>query len=688
MVASVQRSATSYPDRQPLHVWSSALVVAVLLLLVGCGAQRPAKVPGETDIEVSEVTIRAPNGKSLTVDYAPLLQRLGMRADSLVLPGRYYGPFREAEDRRRVIAFWQTYGYFDVQVDEPLTLFADDEKSVAITWLVTENTRYPIASVHLLHAPEAYDEQLQELIPFSAGEQQVDLERFRKVRIAMAERLRNDGFAHAMVYSRAFVDRSKKSIHWYYYVDAGPPTHVGAVVVDGNVKIPAELIIERAGFHPGEDYDNASRLQAEFDLLDTGAFSSAFIRPKTDTKFIIPGDAPDTGGVLRPEQVDDEGNLVLRELSPAVDLKIHVVEAPSQQFRVRAGAEFDPTRFDTALRSKLWLRNLFGPLHHVTIEGRVGYGWFWRRTGRNGLYGDAQVRYVRPGLLLRLLDFRLTGRFRQLLYPGFGLREVTAGPGVRSTLAAGLFFDVDLLFRYGKQLSFGPFDAATRDSFSLADDDEALGVELQSSLVWDRRDNPVETLSGHLLAARVTYSPGHPLGTNRYLSLSPEARGFIPLTPSFSLGARTVASWVLAAADSGVPLGPRLFGGGSWGMRGYGRDQLSPRAPSCPPPPLGPPVCANGLVGGLSLFETAMEARWLPPLKPFGAVLFTDLGGAGARYNPFAEGLSVALGLGLRLRFWYLPMALDLSYRLVAKNALQLPEDEPFLVFFRVGEAF
>jgi outer membrane translocation and assembly module TamA len=99
-------------------------------------------------------------------------------------------------------------------------------------------------------------------------------------------------------------------------------------------------------------------------------------------------------------------------------------------------------------------------------------------------------------------------------------------------------------------------------------------------------------------------------------------------------------------------------------------------------------VCEGVPVGGLSLFEGGIEGRFLPPLKPYGAVVFADVGGAGENANPFDSGVSLAAGLGLRLRFWYLPAALDVAYRIVHDNQVQKPADEPFLVFFRLGEAF
>ncbi len=215
-----------------------------------------------------------------------------------------------------------------------------------------------------------------------------------------------------------------------------------------------------------------------------------------------------------------------------------------------------------------------------------------------------------------------------------------------------------------------------------------MGPELQTSLIWDERDNPVEALRGHLLALRTTFAPPEPVATHRYLTVAPEARGFLPLSDSFAFGLRAAASWVVLDGEQGVPLGPRLFGGGSFGMRGYGRHHLSPTAWVCPSAGGTNLPCRNVPVGGLSLAEASLEGRWLPPLKPYGAIVFADAGGAGAEANPFEEGLSVALGLGLRLRFWYLPLAFDASYRLVSENSVQAPEDDPFLVFFRLGEAF
>ena len=109
-------------------------------------------------------------------------------------------------------------------------------------------------------------------------------------------------------------------------------------------------------------------------------------------------------------------------------------------------------------------------------------------------------------------------------------------------------------------------------------------------------------------------------------------------------------------------------------MRGFGRDQLSPAVGAV-------------LVGGRSLVESSAELRWLPFRKQLGAAAFIDAGQAGAGANPFADGISLAAGAGFRLRLWYVPIALDLAYRLVDSDRADVAWNR-VLAFARVGEAF
>jgi outer membrane translocation and assembly module TamA len=674
---------------------ASFVTLAMLALapagLAGC-KERPPKVPGETDVLVAAVHIEpAAPATELALPHKDLYEKLGMRPASLILTERTWSPFREAEDRRRIEAYWQGFGYFDVSVAEPkVETTADGKKE--ITWRVREGDRYAIGDVRLQHAPPDQEEALREKIPFEVGTREIDFEKYRDGRIVMQEYLRVQGYGHANVYSRSWVDKSKKSITWVYFVDAGPKTKIGAIVVDGNRRVSSESILERAGIRTGEPYTEDLRESIVRDLLDTGSFESAYVRVDTDTKFIPPGTLPDTGGELRDEQIDAQGNLVPRKLPEDVMVTIHVVEGRTRTLRLGATFEIDPARADTGLGAKVWFRDLFGSMDHLVLEGRVGYG-LWldgidRNDGQDGLYGEALVRTVHAGALGRTGDLRLSARVRHEPFPDSALREFSAGPGARFNLDKGLFIDLDLLGVYAQSLGFGPFSAAERAALSLPDDDEAGGPQLDAAITWDARNDGIEPMRGHLLRLATRLSPGEPVATNRWFDVSPDARVYLPLSDALSIGLRGSAGFVMGDDEHGIPLGGRLFGGGAYGFRGLGRKQLAPVTFDCVAPPGGTDICHTEIVGGASLAETSAELRFLKPRSQVGAVAFFDLAGASGNLNPFDVGPSLAAGLGGRLRLWYLPLAIDVGWRFVEDGETVALDDDPIAVFFRLGEAF
>ncbi len=675
--------------RVPLHRFLrhvGALVVLLVLAAAGGCQERVPKVPGETDIHVESVAIEpADPDEPLSLSHGALFERLGMRPGTFLITPRTWSPFREAEDRRRIEAFWQQHGYFDVEVSAAETTFDDASGKASITFKVRENGRYRVGSLEITSAPPARLDELRDLVPFETDDDAIDLEAFRKVRIDMQEHLKAEGFGHANVYSRFWVDKGDKRVHVRYFVDAGPETTIASVRVEGNARVPAEAIVERSGLEIGAPYKETLRESVVRDLMDTGSFAEAFVRVDTDTKFIAPGTAPDTGGELRPEQIDAEGNLVPRALPPGVNVTIHVVEAPRVNIRLRAGVEVDPARADTYLSSRFTFRDVLGPMGHLVLEGGLGYGWLFGTPAEDpaGLCGDATIRTVHAGALGRLGDLRTTAQYEGGLFPSAYLHTLRTGPGVRTTIAKGFVFDVDLYAMWSRALGFGPFSAAEREALSLPSRDDAYGPELEAAIVWDTRDEPVEAMRGVLLGLRSKLSPGDPIATHRYLDLAPDARVFIPLAAPVSVGLRASGDWVFLEDDEGVPLGARLFGGGSHGFRGYGRQLFSPTIARC-----FDTFCTDIAVGGKSLVETSAELRLLPPRVPYGGVVFADFGGVSGDENPFAQGVWLAAGVGARLRLWYLPLAIDVAYRILAESAIQGIDDAPIHVFFRLGEAF
>jgi len=673
------------PSPAPARRRSLVLLVLTALLTTGCWSNRD-KLPGDTKYRIRNVTFE---GASFEPG-DPLRRKIGFRPDGLLFPGHDYNPYREGEDRRRIIAFWQTKGFFDIQVEGPWVKKDEEAKMADVRWKLTEGPKYKIGSVQVVNAPKDLQEGLDDLVPFEVGDD-IELEVYRLARVELADYVRYRGYAHTEVYSRTFIDTDKKVVHWYYYVDAGPKTRVGKVSVTGNVAIPKDVILRRIGLKTGDPFDKKIQLKREADLYDTGAFAVVKMKTTADVEFLIGKLPPDTGGTMRPDMVAEDGTFIGRQtLSPDIDIVINVVEASSTQVRAGLGGQAELTRLDAYARGNFLFRNLFGPLHHLTIDLKAGYGWLFRASNDEplGVYGHGEIRYDYAGLIARLLDFRIFGRMDERLFPGFHTRKVTAGMGFRTAISRQLFLDIVPQFRWEQPIAYLDDGVALNASDMMLTNDTMYGFELAAAIVWDARDNRVEALKGHLLKASLEFGPGGPLSTHRYLKLDADVRGFVPIAQYISIGMRAKGSWVLLGEeDKGVPAGVRLFGGGAYGSRVFNTHALTAFSDICKTSQSGDQVCESQGMGALSLVEASLELRWLPFRQQLGAVGFVDLGAAGGGANPFENGVDVSVGVGARVRLWYLPMALDIAVR-VTEEPGQNEFLDRLLVFFRLGEAF
>jgi outer membrane translocation and assembly module TamA len=678
----------------PLSRFHRGFTAALRLVLVaplagclggGCAQVRPAdRSPGETDTKVHRVSIVAKDGSKLPVAPSPLLPKLGQRAGGLVYTDRYFNPYRLAEDKRRVLVWLQTLGYLDAVVEEPRVVRDEAKHEVDITFVVTPNERYRWGEVVFVGVPEDAREAVAKHQKAFPGGTEPDLELVRVARYDMANELSRAGYGHARMLVRFHVDKETKRIGVTHLADPGPKTTIGRVTVRGANKVKEADVIARAGLFPGQPFTLTRKEKAETDLLDTGAFAAATAVTTADTEFYL-GDVPDSGGPLPDERVAEDGSLLPRTLPETIDIELRVHEAPGAKLGVRATAEADPTRGDVVASATGDFRNALGSLRHFSLRGTLGYGFFSRGDERDptGLYGSLHAQITLPGLFGRLGDARLGGGFRDQLLPGYHFREVRIGPGMRSAFSRHGFVDLEAVYRRGSLigLSNDQISAGDRSRVALPADGVSQGAELAAQIVFDARDDAAEPMKGGFLALRSAYSPGGALADQRYVLVAPEMRGFLPLRPGLSLGLRASGGVIVGETSAGVPLGPRLFGGGAYGFRGFGRDRLSPRVTAC----AADGSCRTPVVGGLSLVESALELRYLPPLAQAGLVGFVDAGGAGAGQNPFANGLDLAVGLGPRIRLWYLPIAIDVSYHFLRDSRFG---GHDVLAFLRVGEAF
>jgi len=190
------------------------------------------------------------------------------------------------------------------------------------------------------------------------------------------------------------------------------------------------------------------------------------------------------------------------------------------------------------------------------------------------------------------------------------------------------------------------------------------------SLVWDRRDDPLNPTRGTFFSA-VGQVASPVFGTESdYWKAYFKFQYFRPLIPRLDFGLTTRLG--LCAGFVAIP--ERFFAGGSNSFRGERFDRL------------GPTDDAGNPIGGLALFLVNAEMQFplFTPLRDLSGVAFFDLGNVFSEIRDFRiGGLESALGLGLRYRTPLGPVRLEMAWKLNAPDRRGRP-----LFFFTIGNVF
>jgi translocation and assembly module TamA len=126
---------------------------------------------------------------------------------------------------------------------------------------------------------------------------------------------------------------------------------------------------------------------------------------------------------------------------------------------------------------------------------------------------------------------------------------------------------------------------------------------------------------------------------------------------------------VLVTSDDRLPFDRRFFAGGGGSVRGYGYQSIGPRDLDDNP------------IGGRSVIEGALEARW--SLRgPFGIAIFADAARVGSFDNNVSQ-TSIGVGVGLRYNLGLAPLRIDVAVPLNKRDG-----DPPVQLYLSAGQSF
>jgi len=598
----------------------------------------------------------------------------------------WFDPNAWQADLRRIERFYQAEGYYQAQVISPApdTVKPEGKEAVSLIAVVREGEPTRISTVELRgleQLPEDHQRRVRVELPLKPGEVFRE-ENWEGVKELLQGRLRELGYAEAEVGGETQVDVGTLEAAVELQVKPGPRYKFGNIFVatDSNPQVAPRRIIEQAqgAVRKGEWYSETALADAQARVFAMGVFGAVKVNRG----------APDREAATVPVVVD-------------------VREAPLRSVRLGGGLGVDATRQEGRLLAEWTNRNIFGGLRRLTVRGRVGYAYlpsFYAASRgeddvKSGVIFDATTEFEQPRFLFR--DLRL----QTSLSGEKGLEQAYSFLGGR--LRSGVIWqphpDLSVFPSYNLEVyRLQGTVTANQDvpPITLGCDPTSVNCNialsyLETTVEWDRRDNPIDPRNGYYAALSIQGGGGPLFGDFTYIRLLPDLRYYRTfgleqrLTVAAKLRLGTLRPYRSKYEDekgAQSSVVTRFFSGGGNSMRGFNSRRLSPQVPvvtSAGDPtadPVIPPQFITVPVGGNSLLETSLEVRYRLT-ESLVVATFWDTGNVGcddptARcYNPLHYQPYHALGLGLRYLTVVGPIRVDIARRLnIGSPLFQLPE--------------
>lgn len=563
-----------------------------------------------------------------------------------------------ANDQKRIVRYYEARGYYHARVESADAIPAGPGK-VRLRVRVVEGPPVRVTSVEVAGldaAPEA--KQRLGKLPLANGDVFTEAG-FDAGRAALLAALTSTGWAKAEVEQHAQVDPTLDEAHVSYSVKPGQRYRFGPVFVAGAAVVPRSRVREEAEIEvkTGATFDATELPKAQARVFDLGVF----------------------GGVRVSQGPADEA----KQQIPAV---VSVREAPFRTIRAGPGFTFQATRWEADAIAGWSHRNWLGGLRKLNLDARVGYAWLptLLNPQKSGPVALFSADFTQPGVATRYVDLNLRAeveRGREQAYD-FWAERIRLGTPFKLGRLVTFVPSVNLeLYELGNIVTQNAVtESGTPNPQALQlttcpgqDPSLCLLSYFEQRLVFDFRDDPINTTRGLYVALAVQEGFSVKGNGASYLRFLPEARAFASLPFGFVLAGR--ARIGVLSGSSEVPIIARFTSGGPNLMRGYYTRQLSPVLGYCSVPLTGtPPACPSGNfqylpVGGAGLIDGSIELRF-PIAGELGGATFLDFGNV--RVNA-ADALNVAnlqyaVGAGIRYKTVFGPLRVDLAARIPGPN--------------------
>lgn len=488
----------------------------------------------------------------------------------------------------------------------------------------------------------------------------------------------NNGYPDATLDAVITPDEERGRVALKYVVSEGRRNFVREVLVNGLRKTQPDLVTNRLAVAPGDPLSQGSIVETQRRLYDLGIFA------KVDVAVQNPQGQERNKYVLLQMEEGKKYSLNL-----GLGAEFGRIGGGTSNFTSPAGAAgFSPRALVSLSRS-----NFLGLGHTASTTFRLSN--YQRRVLLNYLApqfrGNEDVNLTFSSLYDRSRDVRTFTSTRL---------ESAAQVGQRWSRSLNVQYRVAV-----RNVSVDE-NSLNIDPLLIPVFSQPVQVTVfSSSLIQDRRDDPLDSTRGMLNTLDVGYAPGILSRRTSYTRLSTRNSTYHRLSRSLVLARTTTFGWLYNLESEPVPLPERYFAGGATTHRGFPENQAGQRDPVTGFP-----------VGGNSFLFFGTELRFPLIGENLGGVLFHDMGNVytsaseiSFRYkqrdrSDFNYAVH-AVGLGVRIKTPVGPVRVDLAWapnapRFVGfegtrddlingRGRFDVPQRvRPFQFHFSIGQSF
>jgi outer membrane protein insertion porin family len=536
-----------------------------------------------------------------------------------------------ATDLDNVRSYYALSGWAQAKVGPP-EVGEEGERELVLTIPIVEGPRTRVVDLIVEGVRSLDVEALRKALPLQPGGP-FHPRRLDETLDFVRGRYEGEGYPYAQVSASTDWNDDRTLVDVTLRVIEGPRQVAANVIVRGNRYTHTGVVRMLAGVVRGEPLSRRRLLEVQRNLYRIGIFSrvDVTLAPSSDS---------------------------VRER----DVVIEVEEGRNQ--RVAYGVGYDSEEGFGGLIGYSQ-GNLFGRALHFQLDARASQRSQRFRLLLEQPYASGQWPGSINYLLYQDSERRPTFRVDQR----GALAELARG---RDRLRLSLFADY-------RNVELGPGD----DSLDLSElplvEQRAFQdikiLSLVPRVVWDERDDPVDSHRGSQLIAQAKYAfPAGGLADEHFFELFGQLVRYWDLRALGVLAASVRAGGIEPLSNQPVSIAERFFAGGRTTHRAYGLDELG-----IP----GETLLAGKPIGGKGLFLFNVDYRF-PLVGSLGGTVFVDAGNVWADWRHLRlQEIKPGAGLGVRYLTPIGPLRVEVGWKLDRE-----PGESESAVLVSFGNAF